>query len=149
MIEAVKSTIAVAELARAALDQKASSQSFSAKPEKPDEIVNATAPYISPYLAFDSDSNRMILQLRESDTGDIVEQIPSKRQLAAYRRPVENEKVNTADETKVAEKAETEAKDEVVLRADEPSTAPKAETANVSQSSEQAPSSSGEGQDQA
>lgn len=41
------------------------------------------APYISPYIAVNNDYNKAVLQLRDSETGDVINQFPSEQTLQA------------------------------------------------------------------
>ena len=50
----------------------------------------AQAPYIPPYVKVDTELDMAVLQLRDSDTGDVVRQIPSEQQIEAYQRAKEN-----------------------------------------------------------
>lgn len=84
MIEAVNSTLATSALTREAAGQQSSANSFAANPERVQRI--AQAPYVSPYIAVDTNFDRAVLQIRDSDTGDVLAQYPTEPQLEAYRR---------------------------------------------------------------
>lgn len=84
MIEAVNAVVATAPLARGPAEQQSVTRSFAANPERVQELPQA--PYISPYIFMDVNFDRAILQIRDSDTGDVVRQFPSESQLEAYRR---------------------------------------------------------------
>lgn len=47
------------------------------------------APYISPYIVIDRSYNRAVLQIRDSDTGDVVQQFPTRSRLAQLMRAQE------------------------------------------------------------
>jgi len=83
MIEAVKSTLSASSATRNVVAQNSTAKSLSANPAKIQEA--AKAPYVSPYIAIDRSSNRAVLQIRDSDTGDVVRQFPTEGQLKAYR----------------------------------------------------------------
>ncbi len=83
MIEAVNSVLANASLVRGAVEQQSAAKSYAANPEKVQEV--AQAPYVSPYISVDRQSNKAVLQIRDSDTGDVVRQFPTEGQLKAYR----------------------------------------------------------------
>ncbi|MCI5060236.1 MAG: flagellar protein FlaG [Alphaproteobacteria bacterium] len=83
MIEAVNSVIANSSVARAPAEQQSTARSLSANPDKVQEV--AEAPYVSPYISIDRSSSRAILQIRDSDTGDVLRQFPTEGQLKAYR----------------------------------------------------------------
>lgn len=84
MIEAVYSTLQTAQLARGVAEQSSTSESLSANPEGTQRL--AKAPYISPAVDYNYDYNQAVLILRDSDTGDVVEQIPSETRLEAQAR---------------------------------------------------------------
>lgn len=84
MIEAVNSVVSNATLVRGAAEQQSVTRSFAANPERVQEIPKA--PFISPYIRVDTNFNKAVLQIRDSDTGDVIRQFPSESQLEAYRR---------------------------------------------------------------
>ncbi len=83
MIEAVNSVLSNASNVRASVEQNSTARSQSANPDKTQEA--AKTPYVSPYISIDSQSNRAVLQIRDSNTGDVVAQYPSEGQLKAYQ----------------------------------------------------------------
>ena len=83
MIEAVNSILANAAASRGTVEQQSTARSLSANPEKVQEA--ARVPYVSPYISVDRNFNRAILQIRDSDTGDVVRQFPTEGQLRAYQ----------------------------------------------------------------
>ncbi len=83
MIEAVNSVLSNASLIRGVAAQQSTEKSYAVNPEKVQEV--AKAPYVSPYISVDQASNRAVLQIRDSDTGDVVRQFPTEGQLKAYR----------------------------------------------------------------
>ena len=89
MIEAVNSTLATSSLTRVAAQQQSSAESFAANPERVQRV--AQAPFVSPYISVDTNFDRAVLQIRDSDTGDVVTQYPTKSQLEAYRRAQSSE----------------------------------------------------------
>lgn len=84
MIEAVNSVLSNAVLARGSAEQQSVARSFAANPEKVQEV--AQAPYVSPYISMNLEYDKAVLQIRDSDTGDVVRQFPSESQLEAYRK---------------------------------------------------------------
>lgn len=44
-----------------------------------------SAPYISPYIVVDTNYDKAVLQIRDSDTGDVLRQFPSESTLRARR----------------------------------------------------------------
>lgn len=85
MLEAVNSVLSNASYTRAAAEQQSVVNSYAANPERVQQ-VSTQAPYISLYIKVDTNFDRAILQIRDSDTGNVVRQIPTESQLEAYRR---------------------------------------------------------------
>ncbi len=85
MLEAVNSVLSNAPLTKAVVQQQSVATSFSANPARIQE-ASLQAPYISLYIKVDTNFDRAVLQIRDSDTGDVVRQIPTESQLEAYRR---------------------------------------------------------------
>lgn len=84
MIEAVNSAIANSVLVRGNVEQGASTRASSAATvaaSEPREMV--LAPYISPFVYVDNQFNKAVLQIRDSDTGEVQRQFPSEQTLAA------------------------------------------------------------------
>lgn len=103
MLEAVNSVIANAQLVRSSADQVSVAKSYAANPEKTQEVVQA--PYISPYIHMDVNHNKAVIQLRESNTGEVKDQFPSERRLEQLRRleaernqPKQNPEVTTEEQ---------------------------------------------------
>lgn len=84
MIEAVNSVLSNAPIARAVADQQSVATSFAANPDRVQVV--AQAPYISPYIHVDVNFDKAVLQIRDSETGDVVRTIPTEGQMEAYRR---------------------------------------------------------------
>ncbi len=85
MIEAVNSVLSNAPYTKAATEQQSVARSFAANPDRIQEATSA-APYISLYIKVDTNFDKAVLQIRDSDTGDVVRQIPTESELEAYRR---------------------------------------------------------------
>lgn len=83
MIEAVKSTLAQATIAKLPLEQNSALKSFSANPSRVQEVPEA--PYVSPTVRVDVNTKIAILEFREADTGDVLLQVPSEHQIRAYQ----------------------------------------------------------------
>jgi len=83
MIEATNSSIAASAVVRPLIDREAASNSFAADPQKIKSIPKA--PFISPFISVDVNLNIAVLQIRESETGEVVRQIPSENQIRAYK----------------------------------------------------------------
>ncbi len=84
MIEAVNSSIANAQVLRGnAGSSNVSSVAVVAVPVAVEKVTQAPkAPYISPYISIDVTHNKAVLQIRDSDTGDVKQQFPTKSRLA-------------------------------------------------------------------
>lgn len=91
MIEAVNSVVSNASALRAGTQQVDASVAATVNvtpvavsdyeaPEAP------KAPYISPYIALDFNYDKAVLQIRDSETGDVQDQFPSESRLAEIRR---------------------------------------------------------------
>lgn len=84
MIEAVNSVLSNASATRQVVEQQSTSRSYAANPAKTQEAASKT-PYVSPYISFDRNYNKAVLQIRDNDTGDVLQQYPTKTQLRAYQ----------------------------------------------------------------
>lgn len=84
MIEAVNSVVSNASVSRGVAEQQSAARSYASNPEKTQEATSQT-PYISQHIKVDSTYNKAVLQIRDSDTGDVVRQFPTEGQLKAYR----------------------------------------------------------------
>jgi hypothetical protein len=81
MIEAANSVLQTAPAVRTVAEQASSNlESFAANPARTQKVV-IQAPYVSPYIAIDTDYNRAVLQLRNGETGDVTDQYPSRSRL--------------------------------------------------------------------
>jgi uncharacterized FlaG/YvyC family protein len=76
MLEAVNSVLQTAPVIRASAEQVSTADSYAANPDRVQKIPQA--PYISPYIHMDVDLDQAVLQIRDSETGDVVRQIPSE-----------------------------------------------------------------------
>lgn len=104
MIEAVNSVLSNASSTRAAVEQQSTTRTTAVNPDKVQET--AKTPFVSPYISLDRSSNRAVLQIRDSDTGDVLRQYPTESQLRAYRNAQETSGrseqtigINTPDDT--------------------------------------------------
>jgi hypothetical protein len=92
MIEAVNSTVASAALLRGNTEQVSVARSLAANPEKTQEAAPAPqAPFVSPYIYVDVNYNKAVLQIRDSDTGDVLKQFPSETTLRAQLQQQSNQ----------------------------------------------------------
>lgn len=91
MIEAVNASLASASLVRAVVDQAESVRSYAANPTQVQQVPQA--PYVSPYVSMNYTIDKAVLQFRDSESGEVVAQIPSDTQLRAYRRAAEQQPI--------------------------------------------------------
>jgi len=79
MIEAVNSVVSNAQLARVSTDQVATLNSFAADQPAVESVARGpVAPYVSPYVSVDTRFDTAVIQIRDSDTGDVLTQFPSE-----------------------------------------------------------------------
>ena len=90
MLEAVNSVVSNAPLLRSAGEQVAATRSFASNPDRVQEVVQA--PYISPYIHVDVNFDTAVIQFRDSDTGEVVRQIPSQTRLEVKQREARGER---------------------------------------------------------
>jgi hypothetical protein len=77
-VEAVNSVLQTAPIVRANAEQTSTGDA-SGNPNRVQRV--ALAPYVSPYLTVDVHTNTPVLQIRDSNTGKVVDQIPSQLNL--------------------------------------------------------------------
>ncbi len=96
MIEAISTAVQTAPLIRGNANQVSTSESIAANPERVQQVVQA--PFISPAIGFNTDYNKAVLQIRNGDTGEVIETIPADSRLEAQRRAqvTEQERIETA-----------------------------------------------------
>lgn len=89
MVDAVFSSVTTSTLIRATAEQQSSARSFAANPNKIQEAPQA--PFVSPYIGRDQESQRVVIQIRNGETGKVIEQIPSKpeTQQQAHQEPAQ------------------------------------------------------------
>src|SRR3569833_626188 len=81
-VEAVNSVIQAAPVLRANAEQTSTAAS-SGNPTQVQKV--ADAPYIGPYLTVDVVTQATVLQIRDSTTGKVLQEIPSQSSLDAQR----------------------------------------------------------------
>ncbi|MGH1375706.1 MAG: flagellar protein FlaG [Alphaproteobacteria bacterium] len=90
MIEAANSVLSNASALRSnSADQLASSRAATVSVAAADSSVAPQAPqapFISPYISVDLNYNKAVLQIRDSDTGDVQQQFPTESRLRAQRQ---------------------------------------------------------------
>ncbi len=84
MIEGINASVANATVARQVLEQNDAARSYAANPTQVQQV--ARAPYVSPYIYYNDTYNKAVLAIRDSDSGEIVRQIPTDSQLRAYQK---------------------------------------------------------------
>ena len=80
MIEAVNSVLANASLSRGSAVQASTFADIDL--EAP---TTPKAPYISPHIVLDTNANKAVIQIRDSDTGDVLSQFPSESRIRAIQ----------------------------------------------------------------
>lgn len=134
MIEAVHSVVASAPLLRSGAGRQV--EPVEVKEELLSSVSSSQgAPYISPFIHVDNTFDRAVLQIRDSETGDVVRQIPSEEQLKAYRRATQSEEA-------VAARAERSRQAEASI--EKSSSSESAETTQTTQSAAPSEPSKGE-----
>lgn len=83
MIEAVNSVLANASLVRGTTNQIDASRAPDIDTEAPSA---PQAPFISPFISIDAGSNTAVIQIRDSETGDVLRQFPSETTIATRQR---------------------------------------------------------------
>lgn len=86
MIEATNAIVA-----GGAVGQTHAAAASRPQPQQTERPQPPQAPYISPRVRVDVDLDRAILEIRDSDTGEVVDSFPTEQQIAAFER------ANTAD----------------------------------------------------
>lgn len=90
MIEAVNAVVSNAPLVRAQADQvdvaHAALAASAVQASEESSSGGPRAPYVSPYVFVDVNFDKAVLQLRDGDSGDVVQQFPSESTLEARRR---------------------------------------------------------------
>ena len=94
MIEAVNSVVANSSVLRASsgqVDASALSAPIPAQPTSGEAPRAPQAPFVSPYIALDSASNKAVLQIRDGETGDVQQQFPTESRLVQIQQALERE----------------------------------------------------------
>lgn len=96
MIEAVNASLANAQILRGNAEgansvANVASSANTAPAEPRDAPQVPQAPYVSPYIAIDLDNNTAVLQIRDSETGEVEQQYPSETRLRQQAREAARE----------------------------------------------------------
>ena len=94
MIEAVNSVLANSSLLRGNAEQGGQPRANIAVNSEP-KVEAPVAPYVSPYIQVDNNYNKAVLQIRDSNTGDVVRQFPSETTLRARAAQAELERLTS------------------------------------------------------
>ena len=82
MIEAVTSAISNSTVSRASVEQLSGANSFAADPVAVESVAKGPrAPFVSPYVQYDTNFDTAVLQIRDSETGDVLKQFPTEQTL--------------------------------------------------------------------
>ena len=109
MIEAVTTLQQTAPVVRVAAEQASTAEAFAANPDRVQKAP-IRAPYISPVVYVDVNFDRAVLQIRDSETGDVVNQFPSEGRLEAQSREISRRAAtDQAIQAPVAQKAPQQA----------------------------------------
>lgn len=144
MIEAVNSVVANASLLRTQSEQGSEQRSEPVVSIETSGNELPQAPFVSPYISVNTQYNTAVLQIRDSDTGDVVNQFPSEETLASRQIQQtieinsETVSVESADSTETSESGSLGAISVSVPQAVEisvstPNTAPSNGIPNVAQ----------------
>lgn len=143
MIEAVNSVLANASLLRGNAEQlnvvRNAEQAQAASAEKQISVDVPRAPYISPRVYVDSDYNKAVLQILDSETGDVLKQFPTEKTLASRAVEAESKALLRGEDDFVF------ASSDDVERAERQSQASSYFTSSVQVQVEQAQTSAGNG----
>ena len=88
MIEAVNSSLVNAQVLRGNAEQLSASRvAVTATPADDGAVTEAPkAPFISPHISINLDYDKAVIQIRDSDTGDVKQEFPSESRLAQQSR---------------------------------------------------------------
>lgn len=99
MIDAVGSLVLNTPYLRSAAEQVDAARAYAANPERIQETPKA--PYISPYVFVDVYFDKAVLQIRDSETGDVLTQFPAENQLEQARQSAARERGVSLPEPRV------------------------------------------------
>ena len=117
MIESVNSAIATSAVSRVQSGQQSSGGALDQEVRTVKE--GPRAPYISPYRVYNNDFDRTVLLIRDSETGDVVNQYPTESQLRAYQRAQGAAKATEIPETAGVEAGNNPVGEGVELQSDQ------------------------------
>ena len=85
MVEAITSSVPNLFLVRASAEQANVARSAATAEAK--TVRAPQAPYISPYISVDSETNKVVLQIRNGQTGKVIEQLSNTSGSTESRTP--------------------------------------------------------------
>lgn len=89
MIEGINASLVNTQASRAVVNAVDTVKSFAANPNKIQQAP-IVKPYISPFVKVDANAEiRAVLQLRDSNSGEVIRQFPTEKQLQAFARSQE------------------------------------------------------------
>jgi len=94
MIEAVNSVLASSSLLRGNAEQGGQPRANVAAADNT-RVEAPVAPYVSPYIQIDLQANKAVVQIRDSGTGDVVQQFPTEATLRARAAQAELARVSS------------------------------------------------------
>ena len=116
MIEALNSVVSNASAIRIASDQIDVSRASSGSARSGGAPSSPSAPFISPYISVNYNYNEAVIQIRDSNTGDVVDQFPSEARLEQIRRQeIERQQlaISRAQAQQQSASSETQARSQV------------------------------------
>ena len=91
MVDPVFSSVTTSTLIRATAEQASSSRANANKVQAAPQ-----APFVSPYIGRDQESQKVVIQIRNGETGKVIEQIPSKPESQQQQKATTTERVQQA-----------------------------------------------------
>ena len=79
MLEAVNSVLQSAPIVRVNAEQSSTLDSFAVNPDRVQKV--SQAPYLSPYFSIDAVDSQVVLQIRDPQTGKVLQSYPSETNL--------------------------------------------------------------------
>lgn len=109
MIEAISSALANAKLVRGNVDQNAvaGASNVAGNLQNLEKAQVQLAPYVSLFIQVDNNFNKAVLQIRDSETGDVQNQFPSETTLRARAAQAEIETQAIRDSVRSPEISES------------------------------------------
>lgn len=101
MVDAVSTNVASASVLQNAVNPIRANVEVSAPAEIETVARAPQAPFISPYISVDPTFNRAVLQIRDSETGDVQDQFPTRSRLAEISNAQQRQEL-TAPQSEVS-----------------------------------------------